>query len=71
MTDITRLGQPNQYDHAKFGTRCRVFTSPERFELWVQISHAEEHPNWQFISKFNCDVKEKDIDLMIDRLPFW
>lgn len=60
MTDkIYRHGTPNKYDCAPFGTKCYVLVGNWIYEVYEQISHDENNPEWIYICK---QKKEKETE---------
>lgn len=55
---ITRFGEPSKMDTADFGTICRVSASPESFDIYLQISHAQEDPNWTYMGTYSSSVSD-------------
>lgn len=53
---VTRFGEPSKMDTAKFGTMCRVSSNPESFDIYLQISHDEESPNWTYMGTYSSSV---------------
>ncbi len=58
---ITRFGEPSKMDTAQFGTICRVSSSPESFDVYLQISHDEVDPNWTYMGAYNSSICDNDI----------
>jgi len=49
QTVLDRKGQPSKYDHAPYGTICRVSEDVEHPVFYIQRSSDEEHPQWEFM----------------------
>lgn len=58
---VTRFGEPSKMDTAQFGTICRVSSNPESFDIYLQISHAEEDPNWTFMGTYSSTMSDIEI----------
>lgn len=46
---IVRHGPPSNIDTAPYGTLCKVANSTNKVEIYKQMSHDEELPNWVLI----------------------
>lgn len=46
---LQRYSAPNQYDHAPQGTLCKVLVDQSRWEIYIQKSPDEEHPQWELL----------------------
>jgi len=55
---ITRFGEPSKMDTAEFGTICRVSTNQESFDIYLQISHAQEEPNWILMGAYPSSISD-------------
>lgn len=55
---VTRFGEPSKMDTAQFGTICRVSSNPESFDIYLQISHSEEEPNWTYMGAYSSSVSD-------------
>lgn len=55
---VTRFGEPGKMDTAKNGTICRVSSCPESFDIYLQISHDEEDPNWTYIGTYSSSLSD-------------
>lgn len=55
---VTRFGEPGKMDTAQFGTICRVSSTPETFDIYLQISHDEEEPNWTYMGPYSSSVTD-------------
>lgn len=52
---IERHGEPNQYDHAPYGTICKVKNSSldqQQYALYKQTSQEEENPRWVLLDVY-------------------
>lgn len=58
---VTRFGEPSKMDTARHGTICRVSATPDSFDIYLQISHAEEEPNWTFMGTYSSSVSDTHI----------
>lgn len=65
---VTRFGAPGKMDTAPFGTACRVSSAPEAFDIYLQISHDEEEPNWTFIGTYDSQLSADDLHTEINRI---
>lgn len=45
---IQRHSEPNQYDHAPYGTLCEIVGTKE---LYIQHSKDEENPKWVSVER--------------------
>lgn len=47
---LTRYGEPSKYDYSPYGSICKVIkATSEEFDIFVQLSYDEEHPQWNFV----------------------
>lgn len=46
---IIRHGIPNAFDHAPFGTHCKVVRADGSCEIWQQMGPHEDNPRWERI----------------------
>ena len=53
---IIRHGIPCKFDHAPYGTRCKIIHG-EEYELYVQSSKDEANPEWELIGTFKEEPK--------------
>lgn len=51
---LKRFGLPSKLDESPQGTKLRV-DHGETFDLYIQISHDEQNPHWEFIGNFTED----------------
>lgn len=58
---VTRFGHPSKMDTSCFGTICKVSNGMESFDIYLQISHTEEEPNWTFIGNYSSIVLDEQI----------
>lgn len=58
---ITRFGEPSKSDTAQHSTICRVSNSPDSFDIYLQISHDEENPNWILMGQYHSSISDQDI----------
>jgi len=58
---VTRFGEPSKMDTAKFGTICRVSCTPESFDIYLQISHNEEDPNWTYMGAYSSLISDTEL----------
>ena len=58
---VTRFGEPSKMDTAQHGTICRVSSNPESFDIYLQISHAEEEPNWTYMGSYSSSISDIEI----------
>jgi len=61
FSSITRFGEPTKMDTAKFKTICRVSSSPESFDIYLQISHDEEKPYWTYMGAYSSQMSDEHI----------
>lgn len=62
---LIRHGVPTKYDHAAYGTYCKsVNTIGDGFELFIQLSHEEDDPNWISYGNYS-HVDDTHIDELI------
>lgn len=59
-TTLNRYGQPSPLDQAPFGTHCKVIKQKE-FEIYVQMSHNEEYPNWIIVGTFPKEISNIEL----------
>lgn len=58
---LIRYGEPSKYDHAVYGTICKVVKAHEpMFDIFVQLSQDEEAPLWNYVGAFDFG-KDSDI----------
>jgi len=48
---IYRHGAPSKLDIAPLGTKCYVLINNWNYEVYEQISHNEESPQWLYLGK--------------------
>lgn len=71
---IIRYGPPSKMDHAPFGVLCKVKNSSDKVEIYKQISHDEENPNWILIDEYsgssndNIHASQKVTDASVNNL---
>ena len=53
---LVRYTVPGKYDHAEFGTICKVITSDHgNFDHYIQLQHApEELDDWRKVGDVFC-----------------
>ncbi len=61
MNRIYRRSHPSQYDHAPFGTECRVEMVRD-IEVYVQLCADEANPRWELVGTYPPDCNEKTIE---------
>ena len=52
MTMLIRNAEPSKYDHAEYGTYCKVVVG-ESFDLYRQTSDREDEPKWEHVGFFH------------------
>lgn len=56
---IIRSGPPSKYDECRYGSVCKSIKSMhDEFEIHVQISHDEQHPQWESVGIFSTKTKD-------------
>lgn len=58
---VTRFGEPTKMDTARYGTICRVSSSPESFDIYLQISHDEENPTWMSMGTYSSLLSDEEL----------
>lgn len=59
--DIIRHSAPGKLDQSPLGTNCKVMLpNGQDYELYIQYSADEEHPNWQYLGVIK-PMNEKQI----------
>ena len=58
MQQIVRHSAPGKFDHAPFGTECKVPLMGDEYELYVQYSSQEDSPRWELMGKYHEKEKE-------------
>lgn len=48
IPQLIRHGKPNKYDHAAYGTLCKVIIEYKESELYKQVSTDPENPIWEY-----------------------
>ncbi len=64
---IERFGEPSKMDSAPYGYVCKV-TKKSSTDLYVQLSHNEESPNWNYLGNFDSDDIENKIQIELNAL---
>lgn len=64
---IERYGPPSKMDTAPYKTLCKVPKSQDIVEIYIQISHDEEKPNWIPYAEFAQPVSDEHIQLAISK----
>lgn len=65
---ITRFSEPSKMDTSCFGTICKVSSGLDSFDIYLQISHTEEEPNWIFIGNYSNIVPDDSIYQDIEKI---
>ena len=65
---VTRFGQPSKMDTSPFGTICKVSCHPNSFDIYLQISHDENEPNWTCLGSYNSDVADQHIHDQVQKI---
>jgi hypothetical protein len=66
---LSRCGEPTKYDHAPYGTVCKVIkTMQDEFELYIQLGADEAAPQWQSIGSYTVTSLENAIDEIIKKI---
>jgi hypothetical protein len=56
---IERCSPPNNTVYEPYGTRCMIDTDDDMYyELWVQMSHEMNEPDWKSLGRFRKDEKQ-------------
>lgn len=67
---IVRYGPPSKMDMAPHHSLCKVNTKHDTVEIYLQISHDEDSPNWVPYAEFAQPVSDEHIHQTISkRLP--
>ena len=66
---LIRCGEPSKYDHAPYGTLCKVNKpTSEGFELYLQAGNEESEPQWQKIGDYTAETIDTALDQIASRL---
>jgi hypothetical protein len=70
---LIRYGKPSKYDHAPYGTPCKVVNAlSDDFTLYLQVSDNEENPVWHEIgifSQYDEHVQDKIKEVISNNVP--
>ena len=58
---IVRYGPPCKLDSAPYHTICKVSNNSDTVEIFLQISHDEDNPNWIPFAEFAQPVSDEHI----------
>lgn len=59
---VYRHSEPSKIDQAAYGTICKVKHSlDDKSLIYVQISHCEEEPNWNYVGSYKIDITDEII----------
>lgn len=64
---IERFGPPSKMDSCPHGTLCKVANSLNKVEIYIQISHDENNPNWISLGLYNQDVSNEHIQSAVQK----
>jgi len=62
---IVRFGEPSKMDMAPYKSLCKVANSSNTVEIYIQMSHDEDNPNWVSMGTFNHGVSDEHIHAAI------
>jgi hypothetical protein len=65
---IIRYSPPSQYDQFPLRTLCKVNLNEESFEIYIQMNHDENLPNWQSLGVFNTKDDQDSINNKINKI---
>jgi hypothetical protein len=69
---IIRHGEPSKYDHAPYGTLCKMVNIHyDDFTIYVQSNYDESNPNWKLVGVFTSEnahvARDQANNLMLQR----
>lgn len=64
---IVRYGPPSKMDTASYHSICKVPKNQDTVEIYLQISHDEENPNWIPYAEFAQPVSDEHIHTTISK----
>lgn len=57
---LHRFGEPSKQDTAAYGSCCIIKTNAQSPTLlYLQLSHTENEPAWNFIGEFESNLTEQ------------
>ncbi len=62
---LLRHSMPCEFDQHPYGTVCKV-KHLETFDIYLQVGHDENEPNWELLGNFNGTSHPEDINEKID-----
>lgn len=62
---MVRYAAPSKLDMAPYHALCKVHTKHDTVEIYLQISHDEEDPNWIPYGEFAHPVSDEHIQSTI------
>jgi hypothetical protein len=62
---LHRRCKPGSYDHAPFGTECRVEMVRDT-EVYVQMCAQEDNPRWELVGVYPAECDENLIEKEVE-----
>lgn len=67
MSFILRHSEPSKFDEAAHGSVCKVPLKHDDYEIYVQMSHDDDHVRWESIGIFNERTHDDFVQEEINR----